>query len=178
MTEYEEELREVAAEQEADIRWPPVTVKIDGPQGAGKTRLGKLLSAVLAEATMVDQEGRGDGSVSVMGYVDGPIENFLDQLAKKDAEIDRLGASINDSEDERHKAVLQAAENEAVADALEKRLAEVEGRKLALAVAHGDIAPEAYDRRRQIAVEGVRSYVAAARLGFRRQLGGEERRRR
>jgi hypothetical protein len=98
---------------------------------------------------------------------------FLDRARESENNARELSTLLETSDSMRHEAVTHAAEADEVASALEKRLAEVEARKLALAVAHGDVAPEAYERRRQIAVEGVRSFVAATRLGFRQRLNSK-----
>ena len=64
----------------------------------------------------------------------------------------------------RQEAVLEAVKERNVSDALEARLGEVASRKLALAVAHGDVAPELYEGRRRAEIEGVRNLVAALRV--------------
>lgn len=174
---YVTELRQIADEQRADgaeaqrqdaeARWPPVSVTIQGPAREPCERLAQLLIHILGQPCPAIEEI--PGQIRLIGFVDGPIEDFLNQLAEKDAKIEKLGAVIHDLEDLRVTFEARFHEAATIADALESRLAEVEGRKLALAVAHGDVPPENFERRRQVAIEGIRAFVATIRTSNRQR---------
>lgn len=139
---------------EGPVQWPPVTVRIDGPgEGSGKVALGDLLCHILAEGSRVISP---DGTVRVMGYIDESLFDFVETLREKEEEVGKLKAEVDRLE-------LLAAKERRVAGALESRLGTVTAQKLALAVAHGDVAPEQFENRRKIEVEGVRNLVAALR---------------
>jgi hypothetical protein len=176
---YIAELEDLAREEECPFNGA-VTVAIDGPQGSGKSVLGHLLSAILVDSNLVDLEI--DGRVHVVGYVDESVREFVERLAAAEKRVTELKAAVESAHmtiralsEERHKAVLAHELEGRVSRVLEGRLGELAARKLALAVAHGDVAPAAYEGRRKMEVAAVREFVATTRneLGRLGLQGGD-----
>lgn len=94
-------------------------------------------------------------------------ENWVRRIWELEQELVRVAELMNQSEDDRSKATLALEHEQIVTKALEARLGEVSTRRLALQVFHGDVAPDQFEARRRIEVDGVRSFVASVRSSIK-----------
>lgn len=161
------------ADQPATTRSDFITVKISAQSVGARHRFAELVAHILTGSQM--QPDRD--AIEVFGTMDESTTRFLAQLEQKDGRIRELVAQNHDLADDlalrheqfadcegrRQKLVLELEAEQAVCKALESRIADVASRKLALQVAHGDVAPDQYEARRKIEVNGVRDFVGAVR---------------
>lgn len=155
-----------------------VTVDIHGDDPGADT-LAKLLNCILVDCALDKLPEKGHRRLA--GWVDAHIDDFVSQIAERDVALREVRADLEDERNSRivteraYKGAVERADCEAaVANALEQRLGDVSARKVALAVAHGDVPPDQYEARRRIEVNGIRDFVAAVRSRLMpRQLGDE-----
>lgn len=159
---YNEQPLKFAHRHDETPRYPPVCVTVTCSNKRGRERLATLIEHVLGPTS--SSSPTGDIGIVVQGFIDGPIEEFVDELEKMRARILELEHGLDVEQNAKEEAILELMKERRVTEVLESRLGTVASQRIALAVAHGDVPPEQFENRRKIEVEGVRNLVAALRV--------------